>query len=61
MLENWARATPGLPLLDQGLRRITHIARLKPETAADSVDYLYRALAAWARSAARSCSSFRRR
>jgi uncharacterized protein YecE (DUF72 family) len=47
MLENWARATPeGFRFSIKASRRITHIARLKAETAADSVDYLYRALAA---------------
>ena len=47
MLENWARATPaGFRFAIKASRRITHIARLKAETAADSVDYLYRALAA---------------
>jgi uncharacterized protein YecE (DUF72 family) len=47
MLENWARATPkDFRFAIKASRRITHIARLKPETAADSVDYLYRALAA---------------
>jgi uncharacterized protein YecE (DUF72 family) len=47
MLENWARATPeDFRFSIKASRRITHVARLKPETAADSVDYLYRALAA---------------
>ena len=47
MLENWARATPeDFRFSIKASRRITHIARLKPETAADSVDYLYRALGA---------------
>ncbi len=47
MLENWARATPeDFRFAIKASRRITHIARLKPEAAADSVDYLYRALAA---------------
>jgi len=47
MLENWARATPAsFRFAIKASRRITHIARLKAETAADSVDYLYRALAA---------------
>ena len=47
MLENWARATPvGFRFAIKASRRITHIARLKAETAADSVNYLYRALAA---------------
>src|SRR3954463_16386952 len=47
MLENWARATPeGFRFSIKASRRITHLARLKAETAADSVDYLYRTLAA---------------
>jgi len=47
VLENWARATPeGFRFAIKASRRITHLARLKPETAADSVDYLYRNLAA---------------
>ena len=47
MLENWARATPeGFRFAVKASRRITHIARLKAETAADSVQYLYRNLAA---------------
>ena len=47
MLENWARATPeGFRFAIKASRRITHFARLKAESAADSVDYLYRALAA---------------
>lgn len=47
VLENWARTVPeGFRFAIKASRRITHIARLKPETAADSVDYLYRNLAA---------------
>jgi uncharacterized protein YecE (DUF72 family) len=47
MLENWARATPeGFRFAIKASRRITHIARLKAETAADSVAYLYKTLAA---------------
>src|SRR4030095_9211841 len=47
MLENWARATPeGFRFSIKASRRITHIARLKAETAADCVNSLYRALAA---------------
>jgi uncharacterized protein YecE (DUF72 family) len=47
VLENWAKATPeGFRFAIKASRRITHIARLKAETAADSVDYLYRNLAA---------------
>jgi uncharacterized protein YecE (DUF72 family) len=47
VLENWARATPeGFRFAIKASRRITHLARLKAETAADSVNYLYRNLAA---------------
>jgi len=47
VLENWARATPeGFRFAIKASRRITHMARLKAETAADSVNYLYRNLAA---------------
>lgn len=47
VLDNWARATPeGFRFAIKASRRITHLARLKPETAGDSVDYLYRNLAA---------------
>jgi uncharacterized protein YecE (DUF72 family) len=47
VLENWAKSTPaGFRFAIKASRRITHIARLKPETAADSVNYLYRNLAA---------------
>jgi uncharacterized protein YecE (DUF72 family) len=47
VLENWARAVPeGFRFAIKASRRITHMARLKPETAADSVQYLYRNLAA---------------
>jgi uncharacterized protein YecE (DUF72 family) len=47
MLENWARATPeGFRFAIKASRRITHMARLKAESAADSVAYLYRNLAA---------------
>ena len=47
VLENWARTTPeDFRFAIKASRRITHISRLKPETAADSVDYLYRNLAA---------------
>jgi len=46
VLENWARSTPeGFRFAIKASRRITHLARLKPETAADSVQYLYRNLA----------------
>jgi len=47
VLENWARSTPeGFRFAIKAPRRITHLARLKAETAADSVDFLYRTLAA---------------
>jgi uncharacterized protein YecE (DUF72 family) len=47
VLENWARTTPEtFRFAIKASRRITHMARLKAETAADSVDYLYRNLAA---------------
>jgi uncharacterized protein YecE (DUF72 family) len=47
MLENWARTTPeGFRFAIKASRRITHMARLKADTAADSVNYLYRTLAA---------------
>jgi uncharacterized protein YecE (DUF72 family) len=47
LLENWARSTPEhFRFAIKASRRITHLARLKPETAADSLHYLYRNLAA---------------
>jgi uncharacterized protein YecE (DUF72 family) len=47
VLETWANTVPaGFRFAIKASRRITHIARLKPETAADSVEYLYRNLAA---------------
>ena len=47
VLENWAWSTPeGFRFAIKAPRRITHLARLKAETAADSVDFLYRTLAA---------------
>ena len=47
VLESWARAAPeGFRFAIKASRRITHLARLKAETAADSVTYLYRTLAA---------------
>src|SRR5688572_12645448 len=46
LLEHWASVTPaGFRFAIKASRRITHFARLKPESAADSVDYLYRNLA----------------
>ncbi len=45
VLETWARATPdGFRFAIKAPRRITHEARLKPEDAGDSVDFLYRNL-----------------
>lgn len=46
MLDNWAHVTPpGFRFAIKASRRITHISRLK-ESAADSVAYLYKNLAA---------------
>jgi len=42
MLENWAQTTPdSFRFSIKASRRITHISRLKAESAADSVAYLY--------------------
>lgn len=47
VLENWARATPeAFRFGIKASRRITHMARLKADSAADSVQFLYRTLAA---------------
>src|ERR1700694_570573 len=47
MLENWASLTPErFRFAIKASRRITHMARLKGEAVADSVDFLYRNLAA---------------
>jgi len=47
VLENWARATPdSFRFAIKASRRITHMARLKADTAADSVAFLYNNLAA---------------
>ena len=47
VLESWARSTPeGFRFAIKASRRITHLARLKPESAADSLAFLYRNLAA---------------
>ena len=47
VLENWARTAPeNFRFAIKASRRITHLARLKVETAADSLAYLYRNLAA---------------
>ena len=46
VLENWARSTPeSFRFAIKASRRITHMSRLKADTAADSVAYLYRNLA----------------
>src|SRR4051812_18223116 len=45
VLENWARATPeSFRFAIKASRRITHLSRLKADTAADSVAFLYRNL-----------------
>jgi uncharacterized protein YecE (DUF72 family) len=47
VLENWARATPdAFRFAIKASRRITHMSRLKADSAADSVAFLYRNLAA---------------
>jgi uncharacterized protein YecE (DUF72 family) len=47
MLEDWAAATPdGFRFAIKAPRRITHMARLKAESAAEPLQYLYKALAA---------------
>jgi uncharacterized protein YecE (DUF72 family) len=47
LLESWARATPEqFRFAIKAPRRITHLARLKADSAADSLGYLYRNLAA---------------
>jgi uncharacterized protein YecE (DUF72 family) len=47
VLENWAGATPqSFRFSIKASRRITHMARLKAETAADSVAFLYKNLQA---------------
>ena len=47
VLENWVKSTPdGFRFAIKASRRITHMARLKADTAADSVAYLYKNLAA---------------
>jgi len=46
VLEKWAQATPAeFRFAIKASRRITHDARLQTDTAADSVDFLYRNLA----------------
>lgn len=47
MLEDWAQRTPaGFRFAIKASRRITHVARIKADSAADSVAYLYKNLAA---------------
>ncbi len=47
VLEAWAGAAPaGFRFAIKASRRITHMSRLKADTAADSVAYLYRSLVA---------------
>ena len=47
VLENWARVTPGpFKFAIKASRRITHMSRLKADSAADSVAFLYRNLEA---------------
>jgi uncharacterized protein YecE (DUF72 family) len=47
VLENWAQCTPAaFRFAIKASRRITHDARLKADAAQDSVEYLYRVLAA---------------
>jgi uncharacterized protein YecE (DUF72 family) len=46
VLENWAKSTPGsFKFAIKASRRITHMSRLKADSAADSVGFLYRNLA----------------
>ena len=61
MLKAWVAATPEhFRFAIKASRRITHIARLKAEAAADSVEYLYRNLTALGAKRGRCCSSCRR-
>ena len=47
VLENWAKTTPeNFKFAIKASRRITHMSRLKADTAADSVSFLYTTLAA---------------
>jgi uncharacterized protein YecE (DUF72 family) len=47
VLENWARITPvSFKFAIKASRRITHMSRLKADSAADSVNFLYRNLEA---------------
>lgn len=45
MLEDWVKCTPeAFRFSIKASRRITHLARIKPESVGDSVDFLYKAL-----------------
>jgi uncharacterized protein YecE (DUF72 family) len=45
MLEDWAAATPeGFRFAIKASRRITHMSRIKPESSAEPLEYLYKAL-----------------
>lgn len=47
VLENWAATVPdGFRFAIKASRRITHIARIKPDSAAESLGFLYRGLPA---------------
>ena len=47
VLENWAKTTPeNFKFAIKASRRITHMSRLKADTATDSVSFLYTTLAA---------------
>lgn len=47
VLENWSRSTPAdFRFAIKASRRITHLSRLKADSAADSVAYLYKTLGA---------------
>src|SRR6476619_8025894 len=46
VLENWSKSTPeSFRFSIKASRRITHLSRLKPDSAADSVAFLYKNLA----------------
>ena len=60
VLENWAKTTPeDFKFAIKASRRITHMSRLKADTSADSVNFLYTRSQRWARSAARCFFSCR--
>ena len=61
VLETWAHTVPAsFKFAIKASRRITHMARLKPDSAADSLQYLYRNLASLGAKRG-PCSSRRRR